>query len=452
MAIGTCLYDNPENETDLRSRALHWIYAAQSWLSAPFEKSRLNLTGLQVHCLLLLARQTSSAGSDLVWISAGALLRTAMQMGLHHDPSHFPKMSILQSEIRRRLWSTIMEIAVQSSLDAGMPPLISFEDFDTGSPSNINDDEIDESTKSSPRSETNTVFTQTSLQITLLKSLRTRLEVARLINDGRVEPSYDDVLRLSTELVNAFRESTAFLQAYQSSIAVQTPTTFHRNLLEHFLRRFLLVLHRPFAFKARTDPRFYFSRKVCLESSMTILSPEADTDFSRLMVTGGGLASEIFASGAFFLCLELITQLEEDGSNMVLQRNKASREPMREAVRKMISLSEKRVQIGGNNFKGHVFLSMAMGQIDAMEAGTSPEQGISDAAKKSVEYCHDLLKARIPVAPTSSRPVDQDSQELGGEKPSNVEDLGFDYLQDANFDFEIPDSWLFPAGYENSWT
>lgn len=42
-------------------------------------------------------------GGDLIWVSVGTLLRMAMQMGLHHDPRHFPHMTILQADMRRRL-------------------------------------------------------------------------------------------------------------------------------------------------------------------------------------------------------------------------------------------------------------------------------------------------------------------------------------------------------------
>lgn len=64
LSIGASLY--PESDSKLRSSVHQWIYAAQSWFSSPFEKSRLNLSGLQVFCLLLIARQVSAVESDLV--------------------------------------------------------------------------------------------------------------------------------------------------------------------------------------------------------------------------------------------------------------------------------------------------------------------------------------------------------------------------------------------------
>lgn len=458
LAIGTCLYQNPHDETDLRARALSWVYTAQSWLSAPFEKSRLNLSGLQVHCLLLLARQTNTVGSDLVWISAGSLLRTAIQMGLHRDPRHFPQMSVLHSELRRRLWATILEIATQSCIDSGMQPYISLDDFDTEPPSNINDDEVDESTNIPPPSKSSMVFTQTSLQIALLKSLRTRLEIVRLINNIHSEPPYDDILQLNAELVNACRDASILTQTQKddSTVAGRTPeprpTVFHRNLVEHLLRRFLLTLHRPSALKARTDPHFHFSRKICLDSALSIISPEADDDFSRLMVTGGGLFREIISHGAFTVCLELIIQLEEFGSDkMTLQRTRASREPMIEAVRNILVLAEKRIEMSENNVNGHLFLSAALAQIDAMEAGTACDVAIFEAAKRSVGITYEILRARTAPAAVASQSDPHDRQEMDGESLGDGDgrDLGFDFLQDANIHFDVPESWLLSSWNED---
>jgi hypothetical protein len=167
MAIGVTFYQEPDAEIS-RTQAKKWVYAAQSWLSEiPYEKSRLNIAGLQLHCLFLLARQSLVVVDDLVWISTGSLVRRAFSMGLHRDPKYFPNMSVLQAEMRRRLWATIIELNVQFSVESGMKPLICFDDFDTEAPANINDEDIDENTSISPVSKPSNVFTQTSIQIML---------------------------------------------------------------------------------------------------------------------------------------------------------------------------------------------------------------------------------------------------------------------------------------------
>lgn len=95
LAIGSCLHPEFCENGPVRSAACQWIYAAQSWVSGLMEKDRLSIGGLQVQCLLILARQLLSVGGDISWIAIGTLVYTAIQMGLHRDPKHFAKMSIL---------------------------------------------------------------------------------------------------------------------------------------------------------------------------------------------------------------------------------------------------------------------------------------------------------------------------------------------------------------------
>ena len=185
---------------------------AQSWHSAPFQKSRMTHSGLQLHCLLLLARQTNYVGPELVGLSAGTLMRTGIHMGLHRDPNNYPKMSPFNTELRRRLWATIIEMALQTSLDCCMPPMFSSDDYDTLPPRNVDDCDIAENSELMPPTKPNTVYTDTSMQIVLLSSLPTRLAIARMLNHFRSNPSYDEVLRLSSEVSEAIRNATRWIK------------------------------------------------------------------------------------------------------------------------------------------------------------------------------------------------------------------------------------------------
>lgn len=42
---------------ELAAKIPTWLHVSQTWLSAPMEKDRLTIKGIQIHCLLLLARQ-----------------------------------------------------------------------------------------------------------------------------------------------------------------------------------------------------------------------------------------------------------------------------------------------------------------------------------------------------------------------------------------------------------
>lgn len=402
MAIGTCFYQDPVESSSLRSSSSQWIYATQAWLGSPSEKSRINPTGVQIHCLLLLARQTNAIDSDLAWISAGSLLRTAMYSGLHRDPRHLPQMSVFHSESRRRLWTTVLEIMVQSSMDSGGSPLISCHDFDCEPPSNVDDWEIDESVKTPLVSKSMDVFTQTSLQIALSRSLPIRLEIAKLINDFRTDASYNETIRLGKELTTINRSNSLLVNAFLKNKA--KPTAFQTKLLDLLTQRFLLTLHFPFAIKAKTNLSYYFSRTICLDSSLSILSHSPfptvlstqiqNDDYTQAIILGGGLFRNVLPHAAITICLELITQLQEDPPPFTSSSRSLSRKELHKAIEDFVDLSARRIQAGETNVKGYIMASCILAQVDAMEAGTSVEQGMVDAVRKSLEFCYQLLKTR----------------------------------------------------------
>ncbi|RYP40638.1 hypothetical protein DL768_010603 [Monosporascus sp. mg162] len=111
IGIGSSLHDHGDADVALRNmEVVHQsIFAAQTWLSGPLEKERLNIASLQIYCLIILAREIISVGGGLVWLSMGSRVNEAMQMGLHRDPKYLPAMPVLQAELRRRLWATIVD-------------------------------------------------------------------------------------------------------------------------------------------------------------------------------------------------------------------------------------------------------------------------------------------------------------------------------------------------------
>lgn len=79
-----------------------WIHSAQAWLG-PSKRKHASIPGVQITCLLLLARQSNNVEADVIVVQVGALLHLAMQTGLHVDPSLLPATSFYDQEIRRRL-------------------------------------------------------------------------------------------------------------------------------------------------------------------------------------------------------------------------------------------------------------------------------------------------------------------------------------------------------------
>ncbi|KAG0161643.1 hypothetical protein PDIDSM_9178 [Penicillium digitatum] len=399
--------------------------------------------GLQVGCLLLLARQTNSLPGTS-WVSAGSVLRMAMAIGLHRTPDLFPALSVYQSEMRDRLWATVLELTLMSSLDAAMPLPFALQDIDRTAPSNLDDEQFDAETETLPTPQSSQHFSDSAVQILLLKSLPVRVEAVRLVNNQhRQELSYETALRLGNELRSACRDVAALFQTRQNqprnADRTLTMTNFHLRFLDTYLRRYILFLHRPFMIQARKDPRFYLSRKVCLESCIVVasyadqLNLPSDTldDLSHLTIVGrssfkGALSFDVITS----LGLEIVTQLEEEASTRALgssppfvtdsldEMAKAHRAPL---IRSLEHIQEQLLQIialGNPSLKRYNFLSAILSQIRAMESGQPIQPAIYESIKESLKKCYILLQASHAA---SSPQASVESLTMGTDSP-----LGFD--------------------------
>lgn len=455
MSIGSSLYDHGCADASIINTELahQCIYEAETWLGGPLEKDRIGITGLQIQCLTILARQIFSIGGDTVWVTMGSLMHAAMQLGLNRDPKHLPlDISCLEAELRRRLWATILDLAVQAALDSAMPPRISLDEFDAEPPANINDDELDESTtvvQSHPRD----VFTSTSVQITLLESLPIRLRIVQQLNGLHSDLTYQHALDLSAQLTDAVRTAHSAMQDLQSA------TVFHRNLLDYLIRRFMIPLHYSFSNQARTNPLYYYSLKLSTDTAIALTQLQHDDDdddnndsnanergdnsrafFARLVALGGGLFRGGVRGAITALTLDLLTRVQEQRLDGTLARHAPHREPAKRAVRDLIALSEERVRLGETNVKGHMFLCMILAQVEAIEknggggggGSSSVEVAVARAARDSLGHCYGLLCLR---------------RGRGGERGDEV-GLAADEAEDAALGTGEEDQGLGLWGYE----
>ncbi|KAF2967523.1 hypothetical protein GQX73_g6038 [Xylaria multiplex] len=424
IGIGSSLHDESGPDSELRGQVQQWIYTAQAWLSGPLEKDRLDLPGLQIHCLAMLARQIFSIGGDLVWMSMGSLIHRAMQIGLHRDPKRLPSMSILQAEVRRRLWYTILELLVQSSLDSALPPRISLEDFDTEAPSNNNDDEISESTtalQTHPRG----TYTSTAMQLLLIDSLPSRLRIVQLLNGLHSELAYPDVLVLTSEITSACQECNKFAVGNKSAGV----TAFHRNMCDYLVRRFLIPLHCPFTSEARTNPLFHYSQKVALDAALALVSPEPDEHFSRLIATSGGMFREGLRYAMSAITLELLVQAQEQRDDGTFGTSTRQLDFLKQAVHDITALSWERIRQGETNIKGPMFLGIVLGMANSADKDALCERTMAQNARDSLILCHDILETRARAVSLPSPNNDSlTSSSIDGDQDAFGLDLSLDFF------------------------
>ncbi|KAJ5287817.1 hypothetical protein N7478_003503 [Penicillium angulare] len=473
IAIGSIFHcqSGPLNELGLPIQ--RWAYAAQWWVSGPFSKEVGCMEGLQVYCLLLLCRQAYSMDKETNWMLVGTLLRLGVSQGLHRDPVHFPTVSAFDAEMRRRVWATILELNIQLSIDVAMPPLINERDFDTRPPANVDDDDIDPTMPVLPPVQLEDLYTDSSLQIVLLKSFSIRLQIAKMINECG-ELLYEKALQLGSKLTAACKEMEALVQTHISRARSRVrPTSFHHKLMDTLLRRFLLNLYRPFTIQASKDPRFYLSRKLSLDSALVMASygdppttsPDADLqpyqDFQRLAFSGCGLfKSHLSLDVIIVISLELITQLEEEytvqppgstpiGPSAVDKIAQAARVPLFQALEAIKSQLYDSIAAGIPSMKRYCLLSGVLAQLQSAPIGEpygwTP---IREAFMDSMNTCRTLLDQYI----TQKRTTDGDRIQQGALDSSAIwtPESGFGSSLDSDFVFpglglEDLDFWDLPS-------
>jgi hypothetical protein len=355
-ALGATTYD--ENFS-LRSSAVQWIYEVQAWISEPEFKSRLGIEFLQTNILLLLAREIVAVGGETLWIACGSLLRTAVSMGLHRDPTHLPQTRTFVCEMRRRIWNTILDLCLQSSMTSGGPPMITTEDFDTEPPGNFDDEQI---MTENPTSRPDNVFTQTSTAIAMRKTYPSRLKVAKLLNDLRQGDSYQETLRLDSELKVSYKEAIQTLQSSKKN--GNSPTAFELSAMDFIMRRYLGALHFPFFGLSLKEPSYAFSRKMAVETSFRLWSvarrlADDNTEFARFVTCSSGFFRTATWLSSIVLLLDLRNQVQEDDT--------FSPTPLQPDVFNMMQDSKpwtlKCIEAGETNIKGHLITSLVLAQI-----------------------------------------------------------------------------------------
>lgn len=415
MAIGSTIYDE---YFSMRKSATQWVYEAQCWLISPDPKSRLTLSGLQVMLLLCIAQEAVAVGHDLVWTSVGQLMRTAIFIGLHRDPKKLPKMTQLRSEMRRRLWNTILEIALQTSIDSGGPPLISLQDFDACAPANCDDDQLTDDevpiTASPPDK-----FTDMSMALALRTSFAARLAIARTLNEISIQHTYDDIIRLHSHLSAVYKSLSQTLQRYTSS--ERQPTAFQRRQGDFLVRRYFMALHLPYFRPAMNEPTYAFSRKTVVETSVKLYStvfPLAASsprsvqslvndlgttsvgldDLARFATCGSGFSRSILSQAAMAIGFELQNQLQED-DGLGLPTPRAD---LLNIFRDSVSWLHRRIRAGETNVKGFLIETALLAQIEGLMKGLKGEEltdGIVRAGMESVREGFELLRLQAGPRP-----------------------------------------------------
>ncbi|KAI0892542.1 putative fungal-specific transcription factor [Annulohypoxylon nitens] len=239
------------------------------------------------------------AGKD-IWFLLALEVNLAMRMGYHRDPSHFPGISPLQAEMRRRLWATVLLGDTLISSQMGMPCMINSAQYDTAEPRNLNDDDLDESMTELPPPRPETEYT-TTLGIIARRRVLVALNHVSGVAASIKAASYAEVMQVDTILRQAIASIPPPLK--MKPIAVSVTDTPHiimaRLFLGHLHLKGEIMLHRRFLYVESTskeEDTFAYSRKACLDASLSSL--EIQDLLDRELYSGGLLHTMRFRVGS----------------------------------------------------------------------------------------------------------------------------------------------------------
>jgi hypothetical protein len=190
--------------------------------------------------------------------------------------------------------------------------------------------------------------------------------------------------------------------------------------MDTMLRRFLLNLYRPFTARAAQDPRFYLARKLSIDSALIMasytespsLSSESDQtpyqDFQRLSLSGAGVFKGCLSLDIIIvICLELITQLEDEATTLPLgpgplppnpanQMVQAARTPLIQALERIKDQIYQGLVAGIPSMKRYCLVSGVLAQVHAVPHGEQAEwTHIREAFMDSMKTCRELLQQHI---------------------------------------------------------
>ncbi|OAA77120.1 Transcription factor [Akanthomyces lecanii RCEF 1005] len=388
-----------------------WIHAAQAWLTPFIQQSGNGISAIQVSCLLLLAKQTNDLGSQDIDVQVGAVLHLAVQTGLHIDPLLLPGTNFYDQEMRRRLWATVLELKLQSAMDSGDMPMLSMEDTGCTPPLNLRDESFNEDTQTPPIPEPLEVFTRCSVQIALVSSFSLRLKIAKAVNNVHRECPYDCVKDLTSRFTSFYQSYIAKLQSRTVSGHVLATFNFSMRLLELLVLRFLAALHQPYTIKTKNDPTLYFSRKVVLEASLSLLARistsnrdiPGEIDYSRLAATGSGMFFNATSQAAIAVCEDLIGQLEESGLPITSAFSSVSKSKLLSVIHDFQALLTLRLRTNESSVRGYLLFAGLVAKANALESRRNVQQAISNALNDGLDHCCQILKMRSAKDCTSTQ-------------------------------------------------
>ncbi|GAD95909.1 conserved hypothetical protein [Paecilomyces variotii No. 5] len=280
---------------------------------------------IETLALHLESKFIGSVDSSLnLWHIMGIIVRMAMRLGYHRDPSTLAGISPFDGEMRRRVWHTILQVDALMSFQMGVPSMIPAEYCDTDIPRNLNDTDFSpESTllpPGRPPSE-DTLVLYTIVKNGIMGMFRKIVAHTQYLS----LPPYSTTISLDAAARETYSgipegfKMKPISQSFMDSSAV----IMNRCTVEVLFLKSIIVLHRPYLNSETSNPQYDFSRLAAVDAALALLyrqdelhqasQPGGRLHEDRWMISS--LTLHDFLLAAMVICLSLSVGLKSSSQS-----------------------------------------------------------------------------------------------------------------------------------------
>lgn len=393
MAAAQCLTTTDPwlysaNSSLAREKSLKAITTVDNWLIAQSQK-HVSAADFQIRVLLLLAKQVTARKLKRTWTESGDVLRFCMAAGLHRTPDLVKKQtSVLDKELRRRVWAAVTELELQASFDRGMIASPWTLQSDCPPPHHLSDEDLDQTTEHLPALRRANDFNNSSFLCFSSESIVLRTTLNTYLNNIRQPISFEEAKRYTDEIENHLQSIPEWSEP-SSEIA--------STLLTLNLRQYLLVLHDRQIRNADTKAERDFSRMILVETAVKMIESH------RALTSRGCCALELLCSDQLRAALSLchIFATGDPGTDDALTRaiNESALRVIPDAID---MLTDKVIRFGREQRLLWIMLA-AYGTVKARRDPDKRLMYMQEAVDRVTRPYYKIMacQADAPVKPTS---------------------------------------------------
>ena len=222
------------------------------------DKDWLEVSTIQIALLTLRYHKSSPLTELSMWQWSGQILRRAIAAGVHRKPDI--EHNVFESETKRRLWLTAIELDLSLAIASGMPANCPIW-RQHGSPMNVDDSQLYPGMQEQPSDDHDGRWTDGICQHVLAQSINERMLAYKSVSTESID-DYSEVLQHTRRLEQIIHDlPLTFRFGPSTDEASDTPHRLMAKMeLDFLLRRPLNACYAPYAIAMPPDDRYKQAR------------------------------------------------------------------------------------------------------------------------------------------------------------------------------------------------